>query len=285
MHVGIIMFVTHKTIDIITLAQKVEALGFESLWLPEHPIYPVHVETWFPGSPDGKAPEFYRQLVDPFVALGAAAVATRTLKVATGICLVPERNPLLLAKEVATLDFVSRGRFLFGIGAGWLREEAELLGADFPHRWTQTRDAVLAMKELWTKDEASYQGSYYSFPPLWLYPKPVQKPHPPVILGGEAKNVLKRVVQYGDGWLPRGTMTKAEELATARKELDRLATAAGRDPKSLTISVFRAEPDPASNARYAAAGVDRVLHLIPSLPEAQALEALEKLAATVQPRG
>lgn len=196
---------------------------------------------------------------------------------------MPERNPLLLAKEVATLDLVSRGRFLFGIGAGWLREEAELLGADFAHRWTQTREAILAMKELWTQDEASYQGTYFRFPPVWCYPKPVQKPHPPIILGGEAKNVLKRVVEWGDGWLPRAREVSVDDIATARKTLDRLATEAGRDPKSLTISVFRAEPDPASNARYATAGVDRVLHLIPSVPEAEALEALERLADTVQP--
>ncbi len=283
MKIGIIMFVTHKTIDIIRLAQQAEALGFESLWLPEHPVYPVHTETRFPGSPDGQAPEYYRQLLDPFVALGAAAAATQRLRLATGICLVPERNPLLLAKEVATLDLVSRGRFLFGIGAGWLREEAELLGADFAHRWTQTREAILAMKELWTQDEASYQGTYFRFPPVWCYPKPVQKPHPPIILGGEAKNVLKRVVEWGDGWLPRAREVSVDDLAAARKTLDRLATEAGRDPKSLTISVFRAEPDPASNARYAAAGVDRVLHLIPSVPEAEALEALERLAETVQP--
>ncbi|MCI0529621.1 MAG: LLM class flavin-dependent oxidoreductase, partial [Nitrospira sp.] len=126
MDIGIIMFITHKSIDITKLAQKAEALGFESLWIPEHPIIPVHTETRFPGAPDGIIPEFYRQLVDPFVALSAAAAATQRLKVATGICLIPERNPILVAKEVATLDLISQGRFLFGIGAGWLKEETEI---------------------------------------------------------------------------------------------------------------------------------------------------------------
>lgn len=283
MDIAITMFVTHHSIDIITLAQKAEALGFESLWLPEHPVYPVHTATPFPGTPDGSVPDFYKQLVDPFVALGAAAAATQRLKLATGICLVPERNPLLLAKEVATLDFVSRGRFLFGIGAGWLREEAELFGADFPRRWAQTRDAILAMKALWTKDEASYQGSHVSFPAVWSYPKPVQTPHPPVILGGEAKYALQRVVQWGDGWLPRGNFLSVDEIAAGRQELQRLAVEAGRDPQSLSISVFRADPDAASNARYAEAGVDRVLHVVPTLPETEALEALEQLADKVQP--
>jgi probable F420-dependent oxidoreductase len=283
MDIGIIMFVTHKSIDIITLAQKAEALGFESLWIPEHPIIPVHMETRFPGSPDGKLPEFYKQLVDPFVALGAAAAATQKLKIATGICLVPERNPILLAKEVATLDLISKGRFLFGVGAGWLKEETEIMGGDFEHRWRQTKDAVLAMKALWTQDESSYQGSYYKFPPVWCYPKPVQKPHPPVILGGEAANVFKRVIEWGDGWLPRGNYISLEKVAEGRRELDRLAMAAGRDPKSISITIYRADPDPESNARYAEVGVNRVLHLIPSLPEAEAIDALEKLAATVKP--
>jgi probable F420-dependent oxidoreductase len=283
MKIGIIMFVTHKSINIMTLAQKAEALGFESLWIPEHPIIPVHMETRFAGSPDGKVPEFYKQLVDPFVALSAAAAVTQKLKVATGICLLPERNPILVAKEVATLDLISQGRFLFGIGAGWLKEETEILGGDFEHRWTQTKDSVMAMKALWTQDESSYKGSHYNFPPVWCYPKPIQKPHPPVILGGEASNVFKRIMEWGDGWMPRGNYISAEKIAEGRKELDRLAHTAGRDPKSISITVFRADPDPASNERYATAGADRALHLIPPLPEAEALDALEKLAITVRP--
>ncbi len=139
------------------------------------------------------------------------------------------------------------------------------------------------MKALWTQEEASYEGQYVSFPPVWSYPKPVQQPHPPVILGGEAKRALKRVVAWGDGWLPRGNFLSVDELAAARKEMDRLASEAGRDPKSLTMTVFRGDPDAASNARYAAAGVDRVLHIVPSLPEAQALAELEALAAAVHP--
>ena len=150
MKVGIFVFTTSDSMDPAVLAAKAEDLGFESFWVPEHPIVPITTTSPHGGSPDGVIPESYKRIVDPFVALACASVATRTIKLGTGICLVPEHNPLLLAKEIATLDQYSGGRFLFGIGAGWLKEESEVLGVDFPHRWTQTREAVLAMKELWT---------------------------------------------------------------------------------------------------------------------------------------
>jgi len=170
----------------------------------------------------------------------AAAVTTK-IKLATGITLVPERNPLILAKEISVLDLHSGGRFIFGIGAGWNREETTMMGGDFDHRWTQTREAVEALKELWTKDEAEYHGRFYDFPPVYSYPKPVQKPHPPILLGGNAKNVLRRVATYGDGWLPnRATASQIEE---SRKILDTLADERDRDPASLTISVFGQAPD------------------------------------------
>ena len=155
-----------------------------------------------PGAADGIVPESYSHFVDPFIALARASGATTTLKLGTGITLVPERNPLLLAKEISTLDFFSGGRFLFGIGTGWHREETAIMGGDFDHRWTQAREAILVMKELWTKTEAEYHGKYYDFPPVRSYPKPAQKPHPPVILGGHARTVLERIVEWGDGWLP-----------------------------------------------------------------------------------
>jgi probable F420-dependent oxidoreductase len=165
-----------------------------------------------------------------------AAAVTSKIKLATGITLVPERNPLILAKEISVLDLHSGGRFIFGIGAGWNREETEMMGGDFDHRWTQTREAIEALKELWTKDEAEYHGHYYDFPPVYSYPKPVQKPHPPILLGGNAKNVLRRVAAYGDGWLPnRATPGQIEE---SRKILDTLAAERDREPASLTISVF-----------------------------------------------
>jgi probable F420-dependent oxidoreductase len=181
-------------------------------------------------------PETYAHFVDPFVALARASGATTRIKLGTGIVLVPERHPLVLAKEVSTLDHFSGGRFLFGIGAGWLREETEIMGGDFDHRWTQTRESILAMKELWTKPEAEFHGRYYNFPPVKSYPKPAQKPHPPVLLGGSAKTVLQRVVAWGDGWMPTGPIAPAR-VRESRATLDALAKEAGRDPASLTISV------------------------------------------------
>ncbi len=170
-----------------------------------------------------------------------AAAVTDRIKLCTGITLVPERNPLILAKQISVLDLHSQGRFVFGVGAGWNREETTMMGGDFDHRWTQAREAVLALKELWTKEEAEFHGRYYDFPPVYMYPKPIQKPHPPVLLGGNAPNVLQRVARWADGWLPnRITPERVEE---GRQRLDALADERGRDPASVTISVFGQPPD------------------------------------------
>ena len=195
MNVGISVPLPAYLVDVGFMAKKVEELGFESFWCAEHPFIPVHSASRFPGSADGVIPESYSHFIDPFVALARASGVTRRIKLGTGIVLVPERHPLLLAKEISTLDLFSGGRFLFGIGAGWLREETQIMGGDFDHRWSQTRESILAMKELWTKTEAEFHGKYYDFPPVRSYPKPVQKPHPPVILGGQAKSVLRRIVE------------------------------------------------------------------------------------------
>ena len=235
MKIGIFLFATDRSIDTAVAAKRAEELGFESFWVPEHPIMPVQTSP-FRGSPDGVIPGAYGRMMDPFVALARASAVTRTITLGTAICLVPERNPLLLAKEVATLDHLCGGRFIFGIGAGWLREETEIMGGDFPHRWTQTREAIMAMKELWTKDEAEYHGRYYDFPPVRSVPKPKQKPHPPIFLGGNAKNVFKRVVDWGDGWMPG--VTSAEEIARGRETLTELASRSGRDPGSIEVMVF-----------------------------------------------
>jgi probable F420-dependent oxidoreductase len=170
------------------------------------------------------------------VALARASAVTKTIQLGTGICLIPERNPLLLAKEIATLDHYSGGRFIFGIGAGWLKEETEIMGGNFAHRWAQTRDGILAMKELWTQDEAEYHGQYYDFPAVKSFPKPAQKPHPPVFLGGSAKNVFKRVVDWGDGWMP--VLAPVEEIKRGRATLNELAEQAGRDPQSIGVLAF-----------------------------------------------
>ncbi len=258
MNVGISVPLPAYLVDPAFMARTAEALGFESFWCAEHPFVPVHTTSRFSGSPDGAIPETYNHFVDPFVALARASGATTRIKLGTSIVLVPERHPLLLAKEVSTLDLFSGGRFLFGIGAGWLREETEIMGGDFDHRWTQTRESVLAMKELWTKAEAEFHGTYYDFPPVRSYPKPAQKPHPPVLLGGTAKNVLQRVVAWGDGWLPTGAITPAL-VRESRATLDALAKDAGRDPRAITISVHGQSADRDLVRRLLDAGAHRVV--------------------------
>jgi probable F420-dependent oxidoreductase len=257
MNVGISVPLPAYLVDVAFMARTVEELGFESFWCAEHPFIPVHSQSRFPGSADGVIPESYSHFIDPFVALARASGVTSRIKLGTGIVLVPERHPLLLAKEISTLDLFSGGRFLFGIGAGWLREETEIMGGDFDHRWTQVRESILAMKELWTKTEAEFHGKYYDFPPVRSYPKPAQKPHPPVILGGGAKNVLQRVVAWGDGWLPN--RITPDELRQSRATLDKLAKEAGRDPAAITISVHGQPADRDLIRRLSEAGANRVI--------------------------
>jgi len=212
--------------------------------------------------------------------LARASGVTRTIKLGTGITLVPERNPLLLAKEIASLDLFSGGRFLFGIGTGWLREETALMGGDFAHRWTQTREAIEVMKALWTHDEAEYHGRYFNFPPVRSYPKPAQKPHPPIILGGHATQVLRRVVAHADGWLPN-RITPAE-VETSRGTLDALAQEVGRDPRSITISVYGQPPDRTLVQSLLNAGADRVVVRPEHVEtEAEMGEQLERMAEAV----
>jgi probable F420-dependent oxidoreductase len=263
------------------MARTAEDLGFESFWCAEHPFLPVRSASRFPSSPDGVIPETYAHFVDPFVALACAAGATTRIKLGTSIVLVPERHPLLLAKEVSTLDYFSGGRFLFGIGAGWLREETEIMGGDFDHRWTQTRESVLAMKELWTKPEAEFHGKYYDFPLVKSNPKPKQKPHPPVLLGGSAKNVLQRVVAWGDGWLPTGPITP-ERVGEARASLDALAKDAGRDPRTLSISVHGQSADRDLVRRLLEAGATRVVIRPATMPsDADMAKELTRIADAV----
>ena len=256
MSVGVSTPLPAYTVDPAFMARKAEELGFESLWYAEHPAVPVQSDSPFPAT-GGDIPWTYSHFTDPYIALARASGATSTIKLGTGITLVPERNPLLLAKEIASLDRFSGGRFLFGIGTGWLREETEIFGGDFEHRWTQTREALEVMKELWTKDEAEYHGKYYNFPPVKSYPKPAQQPHPPIIIGGLARNVLRRIVAHADGWLPN-RITPAE-VEDSRKRLDAMAEEAGRDPKSITISVYGQPADNDLVQSYLNAGADRVV--------------------------
>ena len=255
MSVGTSIPLPAYTLDPAFMARTAESLGFESIWYAEHPILPVQSASQFPSG--GEIPWTYAHFADPYIALGRASGATSTIKLGTGITLVPERNPLMLAKEIATLDRISGGRFMFGIGAGWNREETEIFGGDFDHRWTQTREAVDVMKELWTNDEAEFHGTYYDFPPVKCSPKPITQPYPPVILGGLARRVLHRVATWGDGWLPN--RITPQELEDSRKRLDELAAARGRDPKSLSISVYGQAPDGQLVQDLLNAGADRVV--------------------------
>jgi probable F420-dependent oxidoreductase len=279
MKIGVNMTLSSQSIDVAVLARKAESLGFESLWLPEHPIIPVHVTTRYQGSPDGAIPPSMSDIADPFVGLARASAVTTTLKLGTGICLVPERHPLLLAKEIASLDYFSNGRFLFGIGAGWLQEETEIMGGNFAHRWSQTKEAILVMKELWSKEEAEYHGTFYNFPPVRSFPKPAQQPHPPILLGGAARNVFKRVVAWGDGWMP--IRLTPEEVKRGRAALDELATAAGRDPSTIDITVFGQASDPETLQKFAEAGASRVIVRLSTTLSDAALTELEQMAAQV----
>jgi probable F420-dependent oxidoreductase len=284
MHIGVFVFETADSMDPAVLAKKAEELGFESFWVPEHAILPVKTTSPYPSSPDGIIPPSYGRIVDSFVALARASAVTQRIKLGTGICLVPERNPLLLAKEIATLDHFSGGRFIFGIGAGWLKEETEIMGGDFPHRWAQTRDAILAMKELWTKEEAEYHGTHYQFPPVRSFPKPAQKPHPPIFLGGRARNAFKRVVEWGDGWMPN--RTSVEEIQRGRAILNELAERAGRDPRSIEVMAFGGAGqfrDRAVIQELEEAGANRVTIWLTQTAGDAALSEMEEIARQVLP--
>lgn len=238
MDLGVFQVYPHAGADPAKVAKRAEELGFESYWLPEHPILPLECSIPYPNTPaDEPPPDYLWQLPDPFIALARASAVTDKIKLGTGICLVPERNPLMLAKEVASLDAFSGGRFLFGIGAGWHKEECEIMGGDYDHRWAQTKHSILAMKELWTQDLSEYHGEYYDFPAVRSYPKPVQKPHPPIIMGGlGAKQVFKRVVQWGDGWMP--LVESIDDIAAGVSALRQYSEEAGRDPDTLDVTAF-----------------------------------------------
>ena len=280
MSIGVAIPLPADDVDVAFIARKAEELGFESLWSADHPIMPVHSKSPFPYSPDGIIQENYAHCIDPFVALARASGVTSTIKLGTGVALVPERNPLLMAKQIATLDLFSGGRFIFGIGTGWHREETEIMGGDFDHRWAQTREAVLVMKELWTKPEAEFHGRYYSFPPVKSYPKPAQKPHPPILLAGMAPNVLRRVVALADGWIPnRVTPAQVEE---GRATLGALAKEAGRDPASLVISVHGQPVDRDLVQSLLNAGANRVVVMPSAASSEEAMgQELERVAEVV----
>jgi len=278
MKFGVQMFPTDYAIPVTELAKACEDLGFESLFFPEHTHIPTSRRTPWPGG--APLPMEYSHTLDPFVACGAAAAVTKNLTLGTGICLVRERDPITLAKEVASVDFLSGGRFLFGIGGGWNEEEMENHGTKPSLRWKILRERVLAMKEIWTKDEPAYHGTYVNFDPIWSWPKPVQKPHPPILLGGESRYTLQRVVDLCDGWYPRGRAP--ETVLAGMKELRELAAKAGRDMKTISVSAFAAPPDRGVLDQFAAAGVTRSIILLPPEPREKVLPLLDQYAKLVK---
>ncbi len=278
MKVGAFYFPTDYGIDISELARALEDRGFESLFLCEHTHIPVSRRSPVPGG--GELPRRYVHTHDPFVALSFAAAATKKLKLGTGICLVPQHDPIVTAKSIASLDQLSGGRFVFAMGGGWNVEEMENHGAKYDTRFKLLRERVLAMKEMWTKEQAEFHGEFVNFDPIWINPKPKQKPHPPLLLGGETDHTLKRVVEFCDGWFPRARGGFDPKIGIER--LKKAAVAGGRDPKSLTITVFAAPADGAKLAPYRESGIDRVLLEVPDKGRDEILATLDRNAALIK---
>ncbi len=261
MKIGAQLAVTTRTIDAVTLAQELEARGFESYWAPEHTVVPKHPGIAFPMT-GGEIPDVYHQMADPFVVLSMMAAVTRTLRVATGVCLVPEHTPLTLAKAVSTLDAFSGGRFMFGLGTGWLREVTELHNpAAAAKPWGYTIQSVAAMKELWAHESAKYDGDLVSFPEMVCDPRPVQRPHPPVIVGAQPTPVAaRRIAAWADGWLATG-VTPAQ-VAEFRAAIDHECEQIGRNPAEVSITVGVRDPSEHIRDAYATAGVERLMVLL-----------------------
>jgi len=274
MHIGVFYFPTDYGIDIRELARAAEERGFESLLLPEHTHIPTSRRTPFPGG--GELPKCYSHTHDPFVALSFAAAVTSKILLGTGVCLIPQRDPIVTAKCVASLDRLSNGRFLFGIGGGWNVDEMENHGARYETRFKLLRERILAMKALWTQEEASFHEEMVNFDPVWLYPKPAQRPHPPILLGGPTDYTIKRVVEFCDGWLPlaRPPFNANETVARLRQA----ASDAGRDFSTLSISVFGPPADEKVLAEYRELGIHRAVLAIPDLTRDEILGVLDKYA-------
>ena len=280
MKFGLTMFPTDYSISPTALARAAEERGFESLWFPEHSHIPAKRESPWPGGPE--LPKMYYDVYEPFVALAAAAAVTTKLKLATGICLVVQRDPIQTAKHVATLDRVSDGRFLFGIGAGWNREEMRDHGTDPKTRLALMRERVLAMKEIWAKSKAEYHGRFVDFEPIMTWPKPVQKPHPPIHVGGGFPKGAARALEYGDGWIP---IHGRDSILDKLPELRRMATERGRDPDGFEVSIFGMGPNAADVAKARDAGITRVVFGLPPEPADRVVPVLDRIADLVHSLG
>jgi probable F420-dependent oxidoreductase len=280
MKFGVTIFPTDQTMDPASVAEAAEERGFESLWFPEHSHIPSGRATPWGGNPEAPPlPEMYWHTYDQFVSLTAAAAATTTLKLGSGITLVAQRDPIWLAKQVASVDQLSGGRMLFGIGYGWNKEEMAHHGVEYTGRRALLREKILMMKELWTKEEASYRGDLLELEPSWAWPKPLQKPHPPVILGGAAgPRTIAHIVEFCDGWMPiYGRYPIADKIT----ELREAATAAGRDPATIEIGVFGAPRDVEQLLALASAGVTRALFNLPAVAPEIVLGKLDEYARLI----
>jgi probable F420-dependent oxidoreductase len=271
------MFATDRSMGVVDLALEAEARGFESLYLPEHTHIPTSRRTP-PPSGDAELPEEYRRTVDPFVALAGAAAATETIRLGTGICLVAQREPIVTAKAVATLDALADGRFDFGVGFGWNADEIENHGVGMEERRAVAREHVLAMQELWRNDEASFSGAHVQLTESWSWPEPVQPGGPPVLVGGAAgPKLFAHVAEYADGWIPIGGAGLTEAIPRLRD----VVADAGRDPAGLRIVPFGSIPDPAKLEHFATIGVTEVVFRLPSRTRDRVLPVLDGWATLI----
>jgi len=273
------MFFTDYSMAPGELGRVLEARGFESVWAPEHSHIPTSRNTPFPQG--GELLKKYYDVMDPFVVLTATAAVTKTLKVGTGVCLVAQRDPIQTAKLVASLDQVSGGRFLFGVGGGWNAEEMADHDTAFGTRFKLMRERIAAMKEIWTKPEPEYHGELVAFPPMRTWPKPVQKPHPPVIVGGAFPYAARRALAYGDGWIPHASRPQYADVGEFLPRFQQMAAEAGRDPASVPVTIFGAVESLDRLLRYRDLGVARAVVSLPSAQGGEILPILDRWAELI----
>jgi probable F420-dependent oxidoreductase len=283
MYVGAAMFFTDYSMAPSELARALEQRGFESLWAPEHSHIPTSRHSPFPNG--GDLPKQYYDVMDPFVTLTAAAAATKTLKIGTGVCLVQQRDPIQTAKLVASIDQVSGGRFLFGVGSGWNAEEMADHGTPFKSRHKIARERIEAMKVIWTQGKAEYHGEFVNFDPMMAWPKPVQKPYPPVIVGGAFPYGATRAIRYGDGWVPHASRPEYGDVSDFLPQFHRMAREAGRDPTSLPVTMFRVVEELEKLRHYREIGIARVVITVPSAGRDEVLPILDRWAEKIRAMG
>ena len=281
MEFGASVFFTEYSISPTELALALEKRGFDSLWVAEHSHIPV-TRRFSPPGTSGELGRQYYDVMDPFVTLSAAAAVTKRLKLATGVCLVTQRDTIQTAKLVASLDQVSGGRFIFGIGGGWNAEEMEDHGAVYATRFKKLREQIEAMKQIWTKDTAEYHGEIVDFPPMMTWPKPVQKPHPPMIVGGAFQYAARRAIRYGDGLIPQAADAGSGEPEEYIPRFRRMAEEAGRDPHSLPVTLGGAPEDPDRLKRYRDLGIARMNVRLPAVKADEILPVLDRWSKLIR---